>query len=610
MAAVTPYTDKQIKFIMDKKVEGYSFPEIAEMFEETFGEAKSASNMSDMFQRRKHEYDLPEIEKHPERARKEKQAEIMDKFLGFIRDNKYAPTESDMVDLGVPANTIRYHFGGLDELEMKARETYPQAFSKVIDEHSFTDEEFRNLKEDISKYKKFVVTTAVTGCEVHQPALDAIKNYCKRNKAKLLVLPCSDPASNRKKKWSLDPRVMKSSVVFRDLKLNSKVFLSAIKLSAKHINPLTGLSRIGQRSGSFIYASPKQFLEYVANSSVKKVPRALMTTGAITKPQYNTAKYMSERTAYIADHDHVMGAVIVEIEDQKIFHFRQIQMEPKTGAFYDIDTKYFADGKISRYNGKDHRADLVQLGDYHVGDTDPMPKQVGKEICDAVGPKFLTVEDFFNGGSINHHEFGRPITQSMKVAKKYNVLDDELLACKKELDEILGWRSFDQIVVKYGNHEDFLYRYLNSRAIIEDPVNYARAINLTNAILNENQKNPFEYAMRKSFGLGDRTDVKFLENEDDSFVVNGIENGVHGHVGANGSRQPGLEGIEKAYGAANVGHSHTAGILRGVFRVGTTSFLKVSYNRGASSWTHTHLIQHPNGSRQLINCISGKWRLK
>jgi hypothetical protein len=115
--------------------------------------------------------------------------------------------------------------------------------------------------------------------------------------------------------------------------------------------------------------------------------------------------------------------------------------------------------------------------------------------------------------------------------------------------------------------------------------------------------------MRVAFELGDREDIRFLQDEDESFVVGGIENGIHGHLGANGSRSPGLQGIEKAYGTANVGHTHAAGILRGVFRVGTTSFLKVSYNKGASSWTQTHLIQHPNGSRQLINCINGKWRL-
>lgn len=602
--AIATYTDKQLQFIMDKRVQGYTYQEIAEMFSEKFGEEKSASQMSDTFHRHKHNYDLPEIDKHPDKVKKEKMDEIMDNYLEFVRNNKYVPTMNDMVSMGFSSYTINNYFGNIDGLEDEARDSYPTAFNKVIDEYSFTDEEFNKLNDEIKKYDRFVITSAVTGCNVHQPALDALKNYCKKNKAKLLVLPCSDPASNRKNKWSLDYRLSKSSVVFRDLNLNSNFFLSTIKLSAKQLNPLTGLSRIGQRSGSFVYASPKQSLEYVANSSAKKIPRALMTTGAITKPQYQTEKYMSERTAYIADHDHVMGAIIVEVKDDKIFFFRQIQMEPKTGAFIDIDTKYFADGRTTKV-----RADLVQLGDYHVGEHDPDTSKVAKEICDAVNPKYLTVEDFFTGMSVNHHTIGRPITRSMNTEEGFYRLMDELNENASELERLLSWGNFDQLIVKYGNHEDFLYRWLDSRNFIEDAVNYRTAISLTNAVLNKGWKNPFEFAMRELCKIGDNDRIRFLQNEDESFVINGIENGAHGHRGGNGSYNPGMQGIEKAYGAANVGHTHSAAILRGVFRVGTSSFLKVSYNKGPSSWTQTHLIQHENGSRQLINCIRGEWRL-
>ncbi len=596
------YSDKQVQFIMDKRVQGLTFEEIAEEYNYKFNEDKSGSQLGDTFRRHKNQFDLPEIEKHPDRVRKEKMDEIMDNYLEFVRINKYAPTQNDLSDLGFAISTIRNYFGSADILEEKAREEYPSVFRKVIDEYSFTDEEYNKLKDSIKNYKRFVITTAITGCEVHQPSLDALKNYCKRKKAMLLVLPCSDPASNRKNKWSLDYRLSKASIVFRDVKLNDKVFLSTIKLSAKHINPLTGLSRIGQRSGSFIYASPKQFLEYVATSNEKKIPRALMTTGAITKPQYETERYMSERTASIADHDHQIGAIVVEIKDKKRFFFRQLQMESKNGSFIDLDTKYFADGRIIK-----SEAALVQLGDYHVGDTDPAAKKIAKELCDLMQPDYLTVEDFFNGHSINHHEEKMRITQAKKAELGLNVLETELKLCSKELSEILSWENFDNLIVKYGNHEDFLKRYLESGSYVEQPQNHKVAVKLANAMFDG--KMPFEFAMRELFSIKEQDYIKFL-TVNDSFKINGIENGAHGHLGANGSRSPGLAGVEKCYGSANVGHTHSAGILRNVFRVGTSSYLKVSYNDGPSSWTQTHLIQHPNGSRQLINCIDGEFYLK
>lgn len=603
--ATSTYNDKQLLFIMNKRIEGLTFEEIAAEFNNKYTEDKSSSQIADTFRRHKHNYDLPEFDKHPDKVRKEKMDEIMDNFLEFIRNNKYVPTMQDMISLGFVSYSINNYFNGLNGLEQQARAEFPSVFSKVIDEHAFTEDEFGKLQKEVCRYDRFVITSAVTGCEVHEQSLESIKNYCKRNKAKLLVLPCSDPASNRKNKWSLDHRLQKASIVFKDLNLNSKFLLSTIKLSAKHINPATGMARFGQRSGSFVYASPKQSLEYVANSASKKIPRAIMTTGAITKPQYQTEAYMSERTAYIAHHDHVIGAIIVEIKDDKIFFFRQVQMEPKTGAFIDLDTKYFADGRTKKVT-----AALVQFGDYHVGDTDPLAKKVGKELCDLVQPEFVTVEDFLNGHSINHHEEGRPLTLAMKVEKAFHVLDAELKANADELKEIMSWGNHKQLIVKYGNHEDFLFRYLDNMSFVKDKVNYKRAINLSDAVLNQGWANPFEYAMRVAFEIGDSNGIRFLQDADESFVVGGIENGVHGHLGANGSRSPGLAGLEKCYGACNAGHTHSAGILRRVFRVGTTSYLKVSYNKGPSSWTNTHLIQHENGSRQLINCIDGKWRLE
>lgn len=120
---------------------------------------------------------------------------------------------------------------------------------------------------------------------------------------------------------------------------------------------------------------------------------------------------------------------------------------------------------------------------------------------------------------------------------------------------------------------------------------------------------PFEYAMRAIYPIANPDKVKFL-TINDSFKVNGIENGAHGHMGSGGRRNPGLAEIEHCYGAANVGHNHSAAIFRSVYRVGTSTKLKLSYNDGPSAWTQSHLIQHKDGSRQLIHNINGQWRLE
>lgn len=172
---------------------------------------------------------------------------------------------------------------------------------------------------------------------MHKEFYANLKFYCKENNAKLLILASSDPAAVGG--FELDGVLAGESLVLSDLELNSNVFISTFKTSAKQINPLTGLRRLGQREKSMIVASPKQFLEYVPIAN-DKMSHALMTTGAITRPQYMSERYMSQRTAYIAELDHKMGAIIIEIEDDKLFHFRQIQAEYGTGFFIDNGLYY------------------------------------------------------------------------------------------------------------------------------------------------------------------------------------------------------------------------------------------------------------------------------
>jgi len=56
------------------------------------------------------------------------------------------------------------------------------------------------------------------------------------------------------------------------------------------------------------------------------------------------------------------------------------------------------------------------------------------------------------------------------------------------------------------------------------------------------------------------------------------------------------------------GHTHSMGIDKGAYMVGCSTSKDLEYTKGISSWTNTHCIIYPNGKRQLINIISGKWR--
>lgn len=594
-----------LDFVMNLKKQGKTSSEISIAFGKKFGIKKTPTSIDNVYSRYKHEYDLKSLKSVVEVKAEVMRDRILREFIALIEERKYVPIMAEFErHSGIKSDTINKYFQNLDGLVAIAKKEDPKVFENIIDESSFSDEAFKDLRKYISKHRRFVVTTAVTNTKPHMDALDAIETYCKANDAALLILPCSDPArqKDKKNKWSLDSRLPKDKIVFKDVALNDNLILSTIKMTAKQLKPLTGLKRISQKRGSVVFASPKQFIEFSTNSNNNTdIPRMLATTGAITISDYNTEMYMSERLAYMADQDHTLGALIIEIEDERIFYSRPVQFEKKTGAICDLDKKYHANGKVEKIT-----AELIQFGDYHVLSTDPEAKKMGKDLVELLKPDYLTLEDFLDGITINPHERKNLVSLSKKAKNGMLSLDFELKANQKELNEICTW-PVKEIIMKYGNHEDFLKRWICDGEFMKEPQNKILGMKL-NIAMEEQEVMPFEFAMRELLGLKDPEKIRFL-GLNESFKVNGIENGAHGHLGKGGRRNPGMEEIEDCYGACNVGHNHSASVFRSVFRAGTKTFFQLSYNDGPSAWTQSDVVQHRNGTRQLITLIYGKYRL-
>lgn len=524
------------------------------------------------------------------------QKAIVNLYIRLAKKSQMHPTRNDMKRNGVSRDQIRHHFGSLMELKRKAKAYAPDAFQGVVDEEIFNPKRHKMLQKELRKNKRFFITTVVTGCKVHQGFLKNIDSYCKDMDATPLFLLSSDPAATGNG-WVVDPCLVNRNIVIEDVALNSNFHISTIKLSAKQIDPITSLGRMGQKDGSFVYASPKQRLKYVANSNVK-IPHAVMTTGACTIPDYSTTRYMSDRTAKIAQNDHVIGGIIVEIQNDKIYHFRQVQAE-SNGSFIDLGN-YYQNGKRSKVNAK-----AFVLGDMHCGETDPAAENAWIEVVKAVGVDTIVFHDLYNGeyGRQNHHSQNNLLAQAQSANSGKNSIQEEV---KLVVDTLNRWSKLAKsLVVTKSNHDEFLDRYLQEGRYMKDPINLQFAHELAGVLINGND--PLKYAVEK-LGLDSPKQVRWLSRDED-FKIARIELGCHGDKGLNGAKGS-LKGIEKAYGMSVSGHSHTPEILRGAWQVGTSSKLKLSYNVGPSSWLHSSCLVYANGSRQLINSINGAWRLK
>lgn len=566
-----------------------TLPEILEIRNKNPKKPLDLSDLRKRVKSRKMEEKVQEMENNRE--------EIISKYASiYLEQGKV--TYRDLTDAGIKRSAIKVLYRDIDEIEQDARHEFPHKFKDIRLNSIYTTKYMKDLRDVIKdeSIKRFLITTAVTGCEVDKNFLASAKHYCAVNNAKLLIMLSTDPASRVAKSASkIDKALADECIVFEEMSLNSKISLSSIKTSAKMVYPQRALSRVGKRTRSLIVASPKQDMDVTATGD-NEFTHVQMTTGAITIPNYETDKYWSERTSYIAYHDHVMGGLIVEIEDNKLFHYRQIQADNK-GRFVDLGVMYGPKSTV------EFPPEALIEPDRHVGDTNPVVENIIYEIYKETKARSAFCHDIFNGTSVNHHERKNKLTRAELMNMGKLTLAEELKRVTETINKMT--KIYDKLYIVKSNHDEFLSRYLESGFFIDEPQNLEIALELALAKIQGNE--PFRYGVEK-FGLEDPDKIEWLDRDQPKKIAN-IEVGAHGDLGCNGARGNAMH-MEKAYGNAVSGHSHTPRILRGAWVVGTMTHLRVSYTRGPSGWMNTLCLVYPNGSRQMINIIKGKWRLK
>ncbi|MDP3698518.1 MAG: hypothetical protein Q8R47_02940 [Nanoarchaeota archaeon] len=454
------------------------------------------------------------------------------------------------------------------------------------------------------KPKTYVVTSAQCRDEdaedidsiVNQEFYATLQRYCQERDAELLVMPMAGRTAHDNK---FDDEIRKY-LLKRDKNLNEKIKVSNNSIRPQQIDPVTGLGRFTQSDVTTIFASPKQRFKVIPNSN-DSLPKVLMTTGALTHPNYK-----EDRIGKIAAKDHVYGAIVVETEGAIPYHYRQLTAN-RNGEFVDLGVKYTPKGT------EECGLEALVLGDWHVRDTDPLVRNATFEMIRELKPRRIIVHDWFNGHSVNPHEEEKFITRAMMYAQGRASIEQELRDNSKELYEMRKVAGDNtEIVVVRSNHDEFLDRYLQKGRYLKEIHNWKIGHELALACYDPGNpklriKNPLHEGLLRYGGIPNN--VTYLERNQDYKPVMGWQLGAHGDKGGNGSRAS-VNGLENSYGKSISGHAHTPEILRNTFRVGTSTYLSLSYNDGPSSWMNTHGLLWGNGKVQLVNIIDGKWRRK
>lgn len=451
---------------------------------------------------------------------------------------------------------------------------------------------FDKIVSDEGKNSKrtYFVTSAIAGFGINQKFLKSIKTFCSARKAKLIILPMRGVAS-KLEEFSKDTLKTIEDHIYTEYTFNSNLECFDIGLNPTAINPLTGLNRLAQKKASLLIASPKQNLESIPTSN-SKTPHLLQSTGTISEPSYS-----NNRIGILAKEDHIVGGIVVEVENDEIFHIRQVQAA-KDGSFYDLDKKY----KVNGFE-KAEAAAMV-WGDLHAGSENEEAVESWAEVMSLMKPKHVFLHDIFSSSSVNHHE-SHNLTAQANRKFPYTSLKEEL---DYLISFMIDWtKMFPKVnyVAVASNHDEHVSRYLNEGRYIYDPKNLRTSLELGMYLCDG--KNPIEaYIENKRKEQGFKLNLKWLKRDED-FKVEGVQCAAHGDLGANGTKGT-LLSTEKSYFNSVTGHLHSPRIYRQAYQVGTSTELRLNYTKGPSSWLNTSCLIYPGGFKTLITSIGGKWK--
>jgi len=369
--------------------------------------------------------------------------------------------------------------------------------------------------------------------------------------------------------------------------------------------PLSGFETYtGRASGIFPHA--KLAMQSIASGKMEAT-KFNYTTGTIT-----AINYIQKKAGLKAEHHHTYGALLVEVDSSGSWWVRQLNADGR-GVIYDLDLRAEG-GEVTA----GHSVEGINWGDIHTATIDQEIAEVAwgeGGMMDTLRPRYQFMHDILDFRARNGHTAKKNLIHDRFQAfcQGHDSVEEEIRGVATFLEQTS--RDFCQTVVVDSNHDNFLMEWLRIGDYRSDPVNAVyfleAQLHAYKSIAADPSRQPHMLRWAVERILGKRAGIRFLD-EDESFVIckdaaGGIECGMHGHLGPNGARGS-ASNLSRMGRKLNRGHEHSASIHDGVYTSGVTGSLDQGYNRGPSSWSHSHIVTYKNGKRAIITVWKGKWR--
>jgi hypothetical protein len=378
------------------------------------------------------------------------------------------------------------------------------------------------------------------------------------------------------------------------------VWCGELQIEPTANRPLSGFETYAGRA-SCIIPHTTVAMESVA-SGKHEAAKFLYSTGACTE-----LNYIQKRAGLKAENRHVFGALVVEVDSDGCWFVRQIE-QGTDGRLWDL-TDFYEDGV--RNSGQ--RVEDVTWGDAHADMVDETASDLAwgeGGMLDTLQPRSQHVHDLLNFSRRGHHDRKDPFKMLRYHVRGRDSVVDEFQATGDLVQRML--RPWVETNIVNSNHNRHLKKWLAEADWRDDLVNAEILLALQLATVQaikegEDNFDPTQEAVEYFGGKG----ATWLGMDEPHIICHkfdgGIECGMHGDVGPNGARGS-AAALAKMGRRCNIGHAHSARIIDGVYQAGTSSKFDLEYNDGPSSWSHSHIVTYPNGTRAIVTMWKGKWR--
>lgn len=460
----------------------------------------------------------------------------------------------------------------------------------------------------------YVFTSAQNNTHVI-PGFQALVQYCEARDAELhisrftynkarygknSVKPGSKKATDGDDLWyapEIAPYVSDDAIQIAD----DLVWCGELNILPTRINPLSGRVKGYTRHASAIVPHTTMSLESVP--TMKSDPaKFLYSTGCITQ-----LNYIQKLTGQVAEFHHVFGALVVEVDERGNWWARQLNFD-RDGGFYDLDTYWSAEGSVYPY-----RAAAITHGDIHWAKVDRAVLETvfaPGGVVDQLSPYEQFFHDTIDFTARNHHNINDPHFLHEMMLKRTDSVQEEFSEVAEFLSGMAD-RPWLRNFIIVSNHDQAIETWLRNTTAMYDPVNarFWHEMNADCYIRRERGVKPRPFTVALTAHLPrEYLQRCTIVQEDDSYRILGqIEAGLHGHLGPNGAR--GNPKNLRTVGKANTAHTHSAGIVDGVYTAGVYGKLDMGYNKGLSSWSHSLIVTYPNAKRAILTIKEGRaWR--